>query len=242
VRTELPRDKAFLPRWARTTAATYLSVTVSAVVAAAVIRASGLGMDTGFHNALMLAVIVLTLPVSVAYFVIGVFDSGSPGPGEFRLGALGLLELVRYLGYLLFAVVNAAAFRGLVLSIRNGRSAPSSAPAGGLPREVVVLHPHGVNSKIRNLLWAVPTAVLLSLPQWLVASFAWCGISGCSGGGFGVARGGEWIAVSLSVVNGLIFAVAVFVVPWLYPKGRRVLVSLTAGALFALLGAAITHG
>ena len=240
MRTESRRDKAFLPRWARTMVATYLSVTASAVVAAAVIRALGLGVDAGLHNALMLAVIVLTLPVSAAYFVIGAFDSGSTGPGGFRLGALGLLELFRYLGYLGFAAINAAVFRWLVLGIRNGRSVPSSASAG-LPREVV-LRAHGVNSRVRNLLWAVPAAVLLTLPQWLVASLAWCGISGCSGGGFGVARGGEWIAVSLSVVNGLIFAVAVFVVPWLYPTGRRVLVSLTAGALFALLGAAITHG
>ena len=239
MRTESRRDKAFLPRWARTMVATYLSVTASAVVAAAVIRA--LGVDAGLHNALMLAVIVLTLPVSAAYFVIGVFDSGSTGPGGFRLGALGLLELFRYLGYLGFAVINAAVFRWLVLGIGNGRSVPSSVSAGGLPLEAVLRAP-GVNSRIRNLLWVVPGAVLLSLPQWLVASFAWCGISGCSGGGFGVARGGEWIAVSLSAVNGLIFAVAVFVVPWLYPTGRRVLVSLTAGALFALLGAAITHG
>jgi len=241
VRTESRRHKAFLPRWARTMVATYLSVTASAVVAAAVIRALGLGVDAGFLNALMFAVIVLTLPVSVGYFVTGVFDSGSTGPGAFRLGALGLLELVRYLGYLGFAVINAAVFRWLVLGIGNGRSVPSSVSAGGLPREAV-LRAHGVNSRIRNLLWTVPGAVLLSLPQWLVASFAWCGISGCSGGGFGVARGGEWIAVTLSVVNGLIFAVAVFVVPWLYPTGRRFLVSLTAGALFALLGAAITHG
>ena len=225
MRTESRRDKAFLPRWARTMVATYLSVTASAVVAAAVIRALGLGVDAGLHNALMLAVIVLTLPVSAAYFVIGAFDSGSTGPGGFRLGALGLLELFRYLGYLGFAAINAAVFRWLVLGIRNGRSVPSSASAGGLPREVVLLA-HGVNSRVRNLLWAVPAAVLLSLPQWLVASLAWCGISGCSGGGFGVARGGEWIAVSLSVVNGLIFAVAVFVVPWLYPTGRRVLVAL----------------
>ncbi|UEL29419.1 hypothetical protein [Pseudarthrobacter sp. L1SW] len=239
MRTGSRRDTTFLPRWARTAVATYLLVTVLAVGAAALTRA--VGMEPGFHQALMLAVIVLTLPVSAAYFVIGLFDSGSTGPGGFRLGALGLLELIRYLGYLGFAAVNAAAFRWLVLGLRNGRSRTPSAHARGPSREVV-LPAHGVNSKIRNLLWVVPAAVLLSLPQWFVASFAWCGVSGCSGGGFGVARGGEWIAASLSAVNGLILAVAVFVVPWFYPTGRRVLVALIAGTLFALLGAAVTHG
>jgi hypothetical protein len=54
-----------------------------------------------------------------------------------------------------------------------------------------------------------PLAVLLSLPQWTVAGFAWCGISGCSGGGFRVAAGTEWVAVILSDANGVILAVAV---------------------------------
>ena len=57
-----------------------------------------------------------------------------------------------------------------------------------------------------------------------------------------MATGSEWIAVTLSVVNGVILAVAVFAVRWLYPTRKRALVALAAGALFGLLGAAITHG
>jgi hypothetical protein len=101
---------------------------------------------------------------------------------------------------------------------------------------------YGINSTVWSLLWAVPLAFMLSLPQWFVAAFAWCGISGCSGGGFGVATGTEWLAVTLSALNGVIFAAAVFAVPWLYPTRKRALVALIAGALFGLLGAAVTHG
>ncbi|QOD05968.1 hypothetical protein [Pseudarthrobacter sp. BIM B-2242] len=113
-------------------------------------------------------------------------------------------------------------------------SQPEKSPPD--PRE------YSINSKVRNLLWTVPLAFMLSLPSWFVAAFAWCGISGCSGGGFGVATGAQWLAITLSVLNGVIFAVAVFAVPWLYPTRRRALVALIAGALFGLLGAAITHG
>lgn len=113
-------------------------------------------------------------------------------------------------------------------------SQPEKSPPD--PRE------YGINSKVRSLLWTVPLAFMLSLPSWFVAAFAWCGISGCSGGGFGVSTGTQWLAITLSVLNGVICAVAVFTVPWLYPTRRRALVALIAGALFGLVGAAITHG
>ena len=54
--------------------------------------------------------------------------------------------------------------------------------------------------------------------------------------------GSEWIAVILSAVNGVILAVAVFAVRWLYPTRKRALIALAAGTLFALVGAAATHG
>jgi hypothetical protein len=57
-----------------------------------------------------------------------------------------------------------------------------------------------------------------------------------------VAAGTEWVAVILSVVNGVIMAVAVFAVRWLYPTRKRALIALAAGTLFGLVGAAVTHG
>ncbi|KRE71602.1 hypothetical protein ASG77_11275 [Arthrobacter sp. Soil762] len=140
------------------------------------------GLEAVFRERLWLAGVVLTLPVSAAYFAVGFLldSSGPPSPG-----------VTRY---------------------------------------------------VRHLRWTVPLAVLLSLPQWFVAGFAWCGISGCSGGGFGVYNGAERLAVTMTVVNGFILAGAAFAVPRLYPTGKRALIALAAGTLFGLLGAAVTHG
>lgn len=202
------------------------------VVAALLSRSFVLDLDPGFKEGLLLALVVLTLPVSFAYFVVGTFDSGS---------GLGLTTVLYYLGYLLLAAVNAGVFRWVVLSVRRRvlvRAGGTPGPSPQYPRLTL----RGITPDIRKLWWAVPLAVLLSLPQWMVASFAWCGISGCSGGGFGVSTGSEWIAVILSAVNGFIMALAVFAVRWLYPTGKRALIALAAGTLFGLLGAAVTHG
>lgn len=198
-------------------------------------------LGPGLQDSLMFALVVLTLPVSAAYYVLGIFDSShAPSPGETAFGEVDLRAILYYLAYLLLAATNAAAFRWLVLSTRKGRPVRAVATAGALAEDPGA-RLRGVNQYVRHLWWTVPLAVLLSLPQWLVAGFAWCGISGCSGGGFGVATGSEWLAVSLSCVNGVILAVAVFVVPWLYPARTRAVIALTAGALFGLVGAAVTH-
>lgn len=227
-----PPNGRALPRWARTAVVIYLSVTFAVVVAALLGRVLALGLDPGFKEGLLLALVVLTLPVSFAYFVVGTFGSG---------GGLGLTTVLYYLGYVLLAAVNARVFRWIVLSVRR-RALVRAGSASGASSENPRLTLRGITPDVTKLWWAVPLAVLLSLPQWVVASFAWCGISGCSGGGFGVATGSEWIAVTLSIVNGVILAAAVFAVRWLYPTRKRALVALAAGTLFGLLGAAVTHG
>lgn len=236
-------DKGSLPRWARIAVAVYLSLTVAIVGVALVTGSLDLALDETVREWLMRSLVVLTLPVSAAYFAVGfLFDSSGPPSA----GGLSPTAVLYYLGHLALAVVNAAIFRWMVLSIRRPvpaaatAVAPSAVPAA-VPQAPVVTF-HGVTRNVRNLWWTVPLAVLLSLPQWLVAGLAWCGISGCSGGGFGVSTGTEWLAVTMSVVNGLILALAVFAVRWLYPTRRRALIALAAGSLFGLLGAAVTHG
>lgn len=197
--------------------------------------ALNLGLDQLW---LLRALMLLTLPVSAAYSVVGILLDlpRPPWPRDFSIGGLRPTALLFYLGYPALAVVNAALFRWIVIN-RKGRprrEAATSTPTAARPR--------GVNENVKQLWWAVPLAVGLTLPQWLVASFAWCGISGCSGGGFGVSTGSEWVAVILSVVNGLIVAVAVFAVRWLYPARKRALIAAAAGTLFGLIGAAVTHG
>jgi hypothetical protein len=226
-----PKEKA-LPRWAGAAVVVYLSVTFAVVIAALLSRASALDLDAGTNQGLLLAMVALTLPISFAYFVIGLFDSSA---------GLSLTTVLYYLGYLLLAAVNAGIFRWIVLGARRRALVRAGATPGDsaqYPRATL----RGITPDVTKLWRAVPLAVLLSLPQWMVARFAWCGISGCSGGGFGVATGSEWIAVILSAVNGVILAAAVFAVRWLYPTGKRALIALAAGTLFGLVGAAVTHG
>lgn len=242
-------DNGSLPRWARVAVVVYLSVTVAVVAAGLLTSSFDMDLDATVREWLMRSLVVLTLPVSAAYFVVVfLLDSSSP-PSS---GGLSPTAFVYYLGFLALAVVNAALFRWTILSIRKpvpaaaipAAATPAAAPVAtpaAVPQVLVVTF-HGVTRNVRNLWWAVPLAILLSLPQWLVAGLAWCGISGCSGGGFGVSTGTEWLAVTMSVVNGLILAVAVFAVRWLYPTRKRSLIALAAGTLFGLLGAAVTHG
>ena len=236
MRTGSLPEKGHLPRWARIAVVVYLAATVAVVGASLVTGSFETGLDAVFRERLWLAVVVLTLPVSAAYFaVVFLLDSsGPPSPG-----VLSPTAVIHYLGFLALAVVNAALFRWMVLSTRT--PVPAATPAA-VPPQVPVVTFHGVTRNVRTLWWAVPVAVLLSLPQWLVAGLAWCGISGCSGGGFGVSTGTEWLAVTMTVVNALILAVAVFAVRWLYPTPKRALIALEAGTLFGLLGAAVTHG
>jgi hypothetical protein len=238
-----PKEKA-MPRWAGTAVVVYLSVTFAVVIAALLSRASALDLDAGTNEGLLLAMVALTLPISFAYFVIGLFDSSA---------GLSLTTVLYYLGYLLLAAVNAGIFRWIVLGARRRALVRAGATPGAMPGGTTHGTPgdsaqypratlRGITPDVTKLWRAVPLAVLLSLPQWMVARFAWCGISGCSGGGFGVATGSEWIAVILSAVNGVILAAAVFAVRWLYPTGKRALIALAAGTLFGLVGAAVTHG
>ena len=236
--TGVQSTRAKLPRWARTLTAVYLAVVAALVVAVLVL--SALGSAPAALQGLMLALAALTLPVSAGYLFISFLASvGSSSVGGYYLGALSLAAGAFYLGYVVLALINAALFRWIILNTR--RRARGAAPGNFPEGQGVTLR--GVNGAARRqLLWAVPLAVLLSLPQWLVAAFAWCGISGCGGGGFGVSTTSEWLALTLTVVNGVIMAVAVFAVPWLYPTGKRALVAVAAGVLFALVGAAYTRG
>lgn len=236
MRTGSLPDKGSLPRWARIAVVVYLAVTVAVVGVALVAGSLDLDLDQTVREWLMRSLVFLTLPVSAAYFAVGFLldSSGPPSPG-----VLSPTAVLFHLGFLALAVVNAALFRWTILRIR--KPVPAAGTPDAFPQDLGVSI-HGVTRYVRHLRWTVPLAVLLSLPQWFVAGFAWCGISGCSGGGFGVYTGAEWLAVTMTVVNGFILTVAVFAVPWLYPTGKRALIALAAGTLFGLLGAAVTHG
>ena len=47
--------------------------------------------------------------------------------------------------------------------------------------------------RLLHLLWTVPLAVALSLLPMLYGGINICGVSGCTGGGFGVSYGDELV-------------------------------------------------
>jgi hypothetical protein len=83
----------------------------------------------------------------------------------------------------------------------------------------------GVNRRALHLLWTIPLAALVSLPLVFLASISLCGISGCTGGGFGVDTDYEsqtWVFVG---VVGVMFFLAVYLPRWLYPVRLRTIVA-----------------
>ena len=77
---------------------------------------------------LVLVIVILTSPLSPAYFV--VVSTGSlQGSGEkgCAVGVLSVSAALYYLGFFLLAVINAAVFRWIVLGNRRRRAAALSA-------------------------------------------------------------------------------------------------------------------
>ena len=58
-----------------------------------------------------------------------------------------------------------------------------------------------------HLLWALPLAVLLSLPSVAIAGISWCGISGCSSGGWGIDTDYVHLAVAACIGAAIVMAV-----------------------------------
>jgi hypothetical protein len=97
------------------------------------------------------------------------------------------------------------------------------------------------SSRAKHLWWTVPVAIVLGLPLWAWAGLSWCGISGCSGGGFGVDSRYVGTAVACTISAGVLMFVAIAAVPWFRPLVGRLFIALGIGAAYAVLGAVITH-
>jgi len=93
-----------------------------------------------------------------------------------------------------------------------------------------------------HLLWAVPVAILLCLPASFVAGISWCGISGCSGGGYGLDTSDAALAIQACVVAAVVMAVPFALIPWLKPRTVRIVLALPIGSLWGLVMAVVTHG
>lgn len=80
-----------------------------------------------------------------------------------------------------------------------------------------------------HLLWALPVALVAAVAVTVVAGFAACGVSGCSGGGFGPEGGRPLVAAVLVLVAGGVLATPVLLAGW----SRRSSVRLGAAVVVA---------
>ncbi|MDQ1584144.1 MAG: hypothetical protein QOF36_2198 [Microbacteriaceae bacterium] len=96
-----------------------------------------------------------------------------------------------------------------------------------------------------HLFWAVPVALIVGYPLWVVAAFSWCGISGCGGGGFGVDTTYAGVAIACAILAGVLLATVIAAVPWSRGWSRffvtRLVIAVVIGAAYAIAGAILTH-
>jgi hypothetical protein len=85
------------------------------------------------------------------------------------------------------------------------------------------------------LLWALPLALVVGLASWIPTGIALCGVSGCSGGGFGVSWNPFAGFIGL-VIGGAIVALPLVLVRWTISRGLRLAVGAAAGLVFATAG------
>lgn len=122
-----PTGNSRLPSWAVALMSAYLAAVAGLVAAVSVMRAFELGAGTGASEALILVIVVLTLPLSTAYYVVGALGSSQGSePGEFAVGALSVSAALYYLGFFLLAAINAAVFRWVILGTRRRKATDQS--------------------------------------------------------------------------------------------------------------------
>lgn len=80
-----------------------------------------------------------------------------------------------------------------------------------------------------HLLWAVPLAVVVAGGVTLLAAVAWCGVSGCSGGGFGADTSARWFGWVLLLGAGAVLAAPVAVVGWTARRRVRAAAGVAVG-------------
>lgn len=80
-----------------------------------------------------------------------------------------------------------------------------------------------------NLLWIAPAAVFVDLECLLIAKIAKCGVSGCSGAGFGVHRDPGTVVAAI-IGSGLVTGALLVFVPWHRRRAVRIAVAVLGAA------------
>lgn len=80
------------------------------------------------------------------------------------------------------------------------------------------------------LLLTIPLALVISWFMLVITTLSWCGVSGCSGGGFGrVSDPSAGFAITASLLAGVMWFGALGTVPWLEPRRARLIIAVLVG-------------
>jgi hypothetical protein len=60
----------------------------------------------------------------------------------------------------------------------------------------------------------MPFAVFVAYGLFVLGAINWCGISGCSGGGFGVHRGDPGVSIAYGVIAAAVLSIPLYAYPW----------------------------
>jgi hypothetical protein len=115
------------------------------------------------------------------------------------------------------------------------------AGSGSMYRAVSgIMVPAGDRLRLLHLLWIAVVAVFVDLLCLLGAKISRCGVSGCSGGGFGVSA--DPVSVVVFIVGaGLVTAALLIFMPWHHSRRVRVVVGFL-GALASWASVSLLYG
>ena len=115
---------------------------------------------------------------------------------------------------------------------------PSSAGAGGTVSVGRQASPSGPSLRpaALHLLWTMPMALGAAAVLTVVAGIAACGVSGCSGAGFGPTEGRRLLVAGLVAVAGAVLATPLVAVVWVRRRSVRLGVAVTLAVVWAAWG------
>jgi hypothetical protein len=85
--------------------------------------------------------------------------------------------------------------------------------------------------RLLHLLWTLPVAAMLCALPIALGAINICGVSGCTGGGFGVSYGDELLNWLCAAVVAIVLACAVGAIPWAKPSWVHLGVGAAVGVL-----------
>ncbi|MBO1740828.1 hypothetical protein [Leifsonia sp. TF02-11] len=92
-----------------------------------------------------------------------------------------------------------------------------------------------------HLLWAVPGAVLLSLPLMALAGLAWGAIGGCGDGPLNTHPDTIGLGIACCVGAAALLMLPLAIIPWMRNVAARLLLAALTGLAYGAAVAALTH-